>query len=145
MEPIELPHVWLSKLGAQVLTPTGMVGTCTLGKPTMLDYVVHSIELNGLLLLRPDLYGTTRPHASLVLGIHRRPRTMLATQLAVPAEFPFQKKRDASGDAGDELAAGSEVATEREVVPPRLPFRKSESRKQKFRKPILRKGVGYED
>ena len=91
MEPIELPHVWLSKLGAQVLTPSGVVGTCTLGKPSMLDYVVHSIELNGLLSLRPDLHGTTRPHASLVLGIHRRPRTMLATQLVKPAEFPFEK------------------------------------------------------
>ena len=98
-----------------MLTPTGMVGTCTLGKPTMIDYVVHSIELNGLLTLRPDLHGTTRPHASFVLGIHRRPRTMMATQRVAPAEFPCKEKRGTGDGASNGQVRRASVETEREV------------------------------
>ena len=72
-----------------MLTPEGLVGTCTLGKPTMYDYVVHSSFLEGCLELQGDLESTTSPHVSLRLGINRRPRSISALRIWRPKEFPI--------------------------------------------------------
>ena len=97
MEPPALPTKWLLKLGAKVLTPEGMVGTCFQGPPEMYDYVIHSVALEGCLELQGDPTSTSKPHISLILAINRRPRSIHARQQRKPKEFPiieYQKEQD---------------------------------------------------
>ena len=92
MEPQELAQSGLlHKLGARIVTPEGVLGTCRsqAGNWRMLDYfVVHESLLHRVLSCGTTLEDVTSPHKPVMLRLRDGGPLQRFRALRLPSQFP---------------------------------------------------------
>ena len=70
--PDQIPEEWLRRIKAEIITPRGAQGTCRLGQHRMIDYLIVSSRISGIITCELDHSAPWKAHHGLWVGLNLR-------------------------------------------------------------------------